>query len=136
MIKILLHFFSDICVTNADCLFQVGIESLLDGSRVVFQESPAKILQFFRVFFGFPLELFADLADKNPLYFPVWNDKFCQFPSLHIALCQIPSCKEDTPQVIRIGVKIPVGQFLTDYFFNAVSVNQLFDIVSDRKSDV
>ena len=109
MIKILLQFLSDICITDADCLFQVGIESLLDGSRVVFQESPAKILQFFRVFFGFPLELFADLADKNPLYFPVWNDKLCQFPGLYTALCQISGCKEDAPQVVRIGIQIPVG---------------------------
>lgn len=124
MIKILLHCFSDICITDADCLFQIGIESLLDGDRVIFQEDSAKILQFFHVFFIFPLEPFANLTDKDPLYFPVWNDKLCQFPGLCTALCQIPDCKEYAPQVIRIEVKIPVCQFLTDCFF------MLFPLIS------
>lgn len=38
MVKILFHTFSGICITDADSLFQVGIEFLLDGGCVVFME--------------------------------------------------------------------------------------------------
>ena len=69
MIKILLHFFSDICVTDADCLFQAGIEPLLDDSCVVFQEGPAKILQFFRIGVKIPVGQF--LADIFLMLFPL-----------------------------------------------------------------
>lgn len=95
-----------------------------------FPGMPCRSFLGFPCFFGFPPEPFTNLMDKNPPYFPVWNDKFGQFSSLCTALCQIPGCKKDTPQVIRIGIKIPVSQFLAYCLFDAGSVNQLFDIVS------
>lgn len=94
MVKILFHTFSGICITDADSLFQVGIESLLDGGCVVFLECLAEAFQFFHVFFSFPFEPFTDLPNENPLDLPVWNDKFCQFPGLCTALCQIPGRKK------------------------------------------
>ena len=42
MVKILFHLLSDMCITDADCLFQVGIEFLLNGGCVIFQECPAE----------------------------------------------------------------------------------------------
>ena len=91
---------------------------------------PYRSLPVFPCFFSFPFEPFTDLLDKIPLYLPVWNYKFCQIPGLCTALCQIPGCKEDTPQIIRIGIKYPCESIPDGAFFYAVSINQLFDFIS------
>ena len=54
-------------------------------------------------------------------------------PACALRCVRYPSCKEDAPQVIRIGIKIPVSQFLADCLFDAVSINQLLDVVSVRR---
>ena len=80
---------------------------------------------------GFLLKPHTYLLRKNPLYFPVRDNKLSQPSFILASLGQITSGKKDAPEVFDARVQIPVGQLLTDCLFDTAAVDQQFDLISD-----
>ena len=106
MIKILLQFFSGICITDADCLFQIG-----------FLKCHTEVFQFFHVFSVSPLNHSRICWIKFHCISLFGITSSVKYPVCALRCVRYPVVKRILHRLSESESNIPVSQFLTEHFF-------------------